>query len=202
MIERWRTAFETPRMPFFYVELPTEFGAEEPKEQGFWLAQRSALNLPSVGFAVTTDIQRALHPPDKQDVARRLFLEMWREVYGHNVISRGPELVNVHVAEGKITFKFSNTSLVTKAGIFIGYETDCEKAGSPGYDSVATDPLSGFRVLNYTIQGSNMVVSCTSANGMVQINSDRSQCFLYGPSGLPAPPVQHFCNASASSIVV
>ena len=32
----------------------------------FWQAQRSALQLPYVGFATTTDIQRALHPPDKQ----------------------------------------------------------------------------------------------------------------------------------------
>jgi hypothetical protein len=30
------------------------------------MAQRSALTLPKTGFATTTDIQRALHPPDKQ----------------------------------------------------------------------------------------------------------------------------------------
>ena len=40
----------------------------------FWYAQRSALALPWTGFATTTDIQRALHPPDKQDVAARLLL--------------------------------------------------------------------------------------------------------------------------------
>ena len=43
------------------AELCTEYGAEEPKEQPFWAAQRAALELPNTGFAVTTDIQRALH---------------------------------------------------------------------------------------------------------------------------------------------
>jgi|EP01049_Picozoa_sp_SAG25_P018356 hypothetical protein len=94
MIQRWRQQFDTPTLPFFYVELCSEYGAEEPKEAGenighpqrtniarssdenaprdrgsladFWLAQRSALALPFTGFATTTDIQRALHPPDKQ----------------------------------------------------------------------------------------------------------------------------------------
>ena len=43
MITRWRSAFETPGLPFFYVELCTEYGAEEPKENDFWMAQRAAL---------------------------------------------------------------------------------------------------------------------------------------------------------------
>jgi hypothetical protein len=37
-----------------------------------------ALALGGVGFATTTDIQRELHPPDKQDVAARLLLELRR----------------------------------------------------------------------------------------------------------------------------
>merc|ERR1712232_1061345 len=93
MIKGWRAAFDSPSLPFFYVELCTEYGAEEPKEHDFWLAQRAAVALPNVGFAVTTDIQRALHPPDKQDVASRLALEIRRIVYGDDVVSRGPELL-------------------------------------------------------------------------------------------------------------
>ena len=62
MISLWRENFQVPGLPFFYVELCTEYGAEEPKETDFWYAQRSALKLPNTGFATTTDIQRALHP--------------------------------------------------------------------------------------------------------------------------------------------
>ena len=72
MIQRWRQHFDSPALPFFYVELCSEYGAEEPKEADFWYAQRAALALPKTGFATTTDIQRALHPPDKQDVPTQL----------------------------------------------------------------------------------------------------------------------------------
>ena len=82
-------------MSFHYVELCTEYGAEAPKEDDFWLAQRAAVTkLPAVGFATTTDIERALHPPDKQDVAARLLLSVQRLAYGLPVVSRGPEVVS------------------------------------------------------------------------------------------------------------
>merc|ERR1711865_1363279 len=88
-VSLWRSNFLTPALPFFYVELCTEYGAEEPKESDFWKAQRSVLQLPATGFVTTTDIQRALHPPDKQDVAVRLMLEVDRIVYGQNVFLEG-----------------------------------------------------------------------------------------------------------------
>jgi hypothetical protein len=86
-------------------------GAEEPKEADFWMAQRSALKLDNVGFATTTDIERALHPPDKQDVASRLLLEIRRVVYGEAVVSRGPEVLSTKVADGHLAITFSNSSL-------------------------------------------------------------------------------------------
>jgi hypothetical protein len=60
-----------------------QLGAEEPKEADFWqFGQRAALKLPAVGFATTTDVDKsALHPPDKQDIAPRLALEVRRLAY-------------------------------------------------------------------------------------------------------------------------
>ena len=50
------------------------------KEKDFWeFGQRAAIALPKVGFATTTDVDKsALHPPDKQDIAPRLALEVLR----------------------------------------------------------------------------------------------------------------------------
>jgi len=184
----------------------TEYGAEEPKESDFWLAQRSALALPSVGFAVTTDIQRALHPPDKQDVAYRLNLEVLREVYGHNVASRGPELISASANGSDVIFVFSNSTLKSHGGILVGSKATCQQSEGLNVprvsDSVATDPLNNFQSLNYTIDGSKVIVHCAAPEGLVQINSDHSECFLYGPSGLPAPPVQHRCKGSESGAVI
>jgi hypothetical protein len=55
MIRGWRAAFESPKLPFFYVELCTQYDMP-----GFWAAQRAALSLGNVGFATTTDIQVSL----------------------------------------------------------------------------------------------------------------------------------------------
>ena len=62
MIERWRDAFQTPELPFFYVELCTEYGAEEPKEPDFWLAQRAALKLPATGCVPSSGAELTLRP--------------------------------------------------------------------------------------------------------------------------------------------
>jgi sialate O-acetylesterase len=198
MILGWRDAFEVPDMPFFYVELCTEYDAEEPKEDDFWLAQRAATELPQVGFAVTTDIQRALHPPDKQDVADRLALEVRRIVYGEKVVSRGPELLSAE-ADGKtVVLTFSDASLTTHAGIFVGDSDACDKDAG----SVVTDPLSNRTTLNYTISGAKMTVSCESPSGLVRVNADYATCFLYGSAGLPAPPIQQPCSPTESVYIV
>lgn len=193
MILGWRDAFEVPDMPFFYVELCTEYGAAEPKEDDFWLAQRAATELPQVGYAVTTDVQRALHPPDKQDVADRLALEVRRMVYGEGIASRGPELLLAKADGETVVLTFSDSSLSTHAGIFVGDNAACAKA--IGHDSVATDPLNNNERLNYTVSGATMTVTCASPSGLVRINADYARCFLYGSIGLPAPPVQHRCSS-------
>ena len=36
MIQGWRSNFKTPALPFVYVELCHELGAEQPKEPDFW----------------------------------------------------------------------------------------------------------------------------------------------------------------------
>merc|ERR1712087_2281 len=81
------------------------------------------------------------------------------------------------------------------AGIYVGSNATCQS--SSGHDSLAMDPLAYYPwLLNYTIVGSEVRVNCSSPNGLVHINSDKATCFLYGPTGLPAPPVLHFCNNS------
>ncbi len=67
-------------------------------------------------------LQRELHPPDKQDVAARLMLEMRRLAFHEqNVISRGPEVVAQTVLKnGSLLIRMSNSSLTVSAGILTG----------------------------------------------------------------------------------
>ena len=211
MIKGWRTNFQTLDLPFFYVELCVEYGAQEPKEADFWMAQRSALELPNTGFATTTDIERALHPPDKQDVARRLLLEIRRVAYGDSVVSRGPELVSVSrrrvspvESSGgsstiEVTLTFSNSSLVTHEGIYVGKPGVCTTPFVQRASNGTRSPAE------HKIDGNKVVVTCTPPapvpgsaapspfNHTIMVNSDTADCFLYGPTGLPAPPIEVTC---------
>ena len=206
MITLWRQYFQDVSLPFFYVELCSEYGAEEPKEQDFWYAQRSALKLPFTGFATTTDIERALHPPDKQDVAARLLLEVKRVAYGENVVSRGPELVSASSpAAGTVVFAFSNASLATHAGIVVGSNATC--TSMQGNDTAVMQfPGVGARgnpvPVRFAIAGAKVTVTCNPNGGPLHINSDAATCFLYGTvSGLPAVPIEANCTKAAAAVV-
>ena len=209
LIQGWRDAFDTPGLPFIYVELCTEYGAHEPKEHDFYMAQRTALSLPQTGFVTTTDIQRALHPPNKQKVADRLILELQRLTgIAPFTISRGPELMSTSYAGGKLSIVFSNQSLSIRQGIQVPPPAD-------GCRLIATDngPLQNSAVMQvvrhangtaeraeipFTLSGNRLIVTCSPGNEStpVLVNSDSAQCFVYGPSNLPAPPLSLPCRGA------
>lgn len=216
MINGWRAAFDTAQLPFVYVELCTEYGAQEPVEGSFYKAQRSALTLPATGFATTTDIQRALHPPNKQAVADRLILEVLR-LAGPNglrdTIARGPELVKTSFAQGEeaeLTLTFSNSSLQIHAGLQVPPPaTGCYlKAGGDGrfHSPAIMQQVGHNRVqIPFAVKGVDIVATCTPGNASspVLVNADNATCFLYGPSvgtigSLPAPPLSLPCAASVA----
>ena len=206
MITGWREAFETPNLPFVYVELCHELGAVEPKEKDFWqYGQRAALKLPFVGFATTTDVDKsALHPPDKQDIAPRLALEIQRLALGRDLVARGPELVSTTFsqASSQLTITLSNSSLVVHEGVVVPHPAGgCDnQTMSPAVTQIAeSENKTGGPIalpVSFEIQGDKLVVDCTPGNAStpVLINGDASTCFLYSSkSGLPAPPLSLAC---------
>ena len=218
MISGWRQELKQPGLPFVYVELDGQMHDEEPHDTvDFWAAQRAGSDLLAVGFATTTDIQRGTHPPDKQDVAVRLALEVRRVALGERIVSRGPELLSVGAtrlgnngATG-LVLTFSNNSLVSAGGVLVN--SSCTGKQPPKWcghgcggqnkaDSLAMDAASN-QPLHYTISEGEVTVECLGPNSRVRINSDSSRCFLYAAGGstavpgglqLPAPPVLVRCN--------
>jgi len=226
MVEGWRRALRTPALPFVYVELCTEYGAAEPKEGDFWSAQRAVLALPATGFATTTDIQRALHPPDKMTVADRLVLELSRLLHVPPAAphSRGPELLSKAFADGQLTLRFSNDlavlpgqllpcpacvvptdSAANRSRCIAPPGTPCD-GGCPApvmQVMPGARPGHGVRVaMPFEVHGNTVVINCTAGNAStpVLINADTSECFLYGPSQLPAPPLSLSCSAAQEQL--
>ena len=97
LITSWRQAWGEGDFPFAFVQLPNMNPVQQqPVERGSWAelreAQLQALALPNTGMAVTIDLGEAanLHPPNKQDVGKRLALVMLAKVYGKELEYSGP----------------------------------------------------------------------------------------------------------------
>jgi hypothetical protein len=206
MIEQWRTAFNDAQLPFVYVEMD-----QGPKgySQDFWLGQRNATSLANVGFAVTTDIQRALHPPDKQDVASRLVLEVRRIAYSDSAIPIRPEVVAIKASHTGFVVTFSH-AVASQGAVFAGGRNNSQ-CGNLSDDSAAVDlnaihpgPGNSFSTPRapgcvecpkYEIDstGTVITVSCPRPDSVVQINGHGS-CYLYSNAGLPVAPFCVNCN--------
>jgi len=201
LISGWRQHLQSPGLPFVYVELCHELGAEEPKEADFWqYGQRAALKLPAVGFATTTDIDKsALHPPDKQDIAPRLALEVRRLAWGENVVARGPELLSTTFDGGasELTVKLSNSSLVVTRGVVV--PPPPEGCTNQTWGPAVTQVVRGVATpIPFRLEGDSIVARCTpgGVTAPVLINGDAATCFVYSSSsGLPAPPLSLPCSA-------
>ena len=115
LIAGWRSVWNKPDLPFYFVQLAPFNYRRNPKElPGIWQAQLETLKVPHTGMAVTTDIAtlRDIHPPNKQDVGKRLSLWALAKDYGQkDIVFTGPLFEKVDHAEGKgrITVHFQKT---------------------------------------------------------------------------------------------
>jgi sialate O-acetylesterase len=92
MIEAWRTLWKRPQMPFFFVQLAAY---EHPVHE--WAGLRAAQaftrdTVPHTGMALAIDVgeEKEIHPRAKQPVGDRLARLARAQVYGENIVSRGP----------------------------------------------------------------------------------------------------------------
>jgi sialate O-acetylesterase len=114
MIESWRTTFDQPALPFYFVQL-AGFNSIETKPDGEnrWSIirdhQRQTLALPHTGMAVSLDIgqKEDIHPRNKREVGERLARWALHQHYGHaDVIPSGPLYRGHSVSNGAMTITF------------------------------------------------------------------------------------------------
>ncbi|MFP6874958.1 MAG: sialate O-acetylesterase [Verrucomicrobiales bacterium] len=105
LIAGWRSAWNKPQLPFYFVQLaPFNYGGDRKKLPGIWQAQLETLKVPNTGMAVITDITTVgnIHPPNKQDVGKRLSLWALAKNYGKkDIVYSGPIFDKADHAEGK-----------------------------------------------------------------------------------------------------
>jgi sialate O-acetylesterase len=133
MIQHWRDEWQQGEFPFYWVQL-ADFQAESPEPQeSAWAELREAqtmtmAKLPKTGQAVIYDLGEAddIHPPDKQNVGKRLARWALANEYGIDIPFRSPEFKAMERQGSRVVLKFD----------YVGN----------GMDSYDTRVLKGFAI--------------------------------------------------------
>jgi len=149
LIDGWRTVWNDPEMPFYFVQLaPYRYGNPE-RLPGIWEAQTATLAVPHTGMAVTVDIGNVsdIHPRNKQDVGKRLALWALTQTYGREgIVYSGPLYKSMEVDGNAIRLHFSHvgSGLVSRDGQPLSHFTI---AGADGNFVPATAEIDGDTVV-------------------------------------------------------
>ena len=184
LIRGWRRNWGEGDFPFIWVQLPNYMPVQAQPGESLWAALREAqdqaLALPNTGEACTLDIGETanIHPPNKQEVGRRLALIAEKMVYGRDVVCYGPRFAGMKVEgdQARISYTEVNGGLVAQGG----------------------GPLRGFAVCGEDkkwvwaearIEGEMVVLSSPEVPKPVAVRyayADNPICNLYNQAGLPA----------------
>jgi sialate O-acetylesterase len=122
LINGWRSLWNDPEMPFYFVQLaPYNYGGDPTRLAGIWEAQTATLAVPHTGMAVTVDIGdiKDIHPRNKQDVGQRLALWALAKTYGQDeLVYCGPLYKSMQVEGDKIRLSFDHVGggLISRDG--------------------------------------------------------------------------------------
>ncbi len=125
LINNWRGRWQQAELPFLFVQLAGFMPVKDQPSESQWAelreAQRLTLSVPQTGMAVAMDlgVWSDVHPPDKEDVGKRLFLSAEHVAYGKaNVIYSGPLLHSIRIRHNKVKISFDEveSGLIVKGG--------------------------------------------------------------------------------------
>jgi len=193
LIETWRSVFNTPDAPFYYVLLAPFLYSPRDKDRAhltpeglplFWQAQVAASSLAHTGFVTTTDLVanlKDIHPTNKRDVGLRLANIALAETYGSaKIVARSPCYTSMQIVKNKIELTFSNVGT--------------------GLKNRDAQPLDGFLIAGHdkqfipaeaTIENDKVTVYSPSIEKPVAVRfawTESANPSLVNSAGLPAIP--------------
>lgn len=117
LIEGWRSVWNQEGnrdFPFLFAQLaPFDYGGDPTRLAGIWEAQTATLKVKNTGMAVLTDITtlKDIHPPNKQDVGKRLSLWALANTYGKaDLVYSGPLYKSLQADGNKIVVSFNHSA--------------------------------------------------------------------------------------------
>lgn len=190
MINAWRTVWQRPDMPFFFVQLAA-YG--HPTQD--WPALRAAQTftrdtVAHTGMALAIDCgdEKDIHPRAKQPVGERLARLALADVYGQDVVCRGPRFQSLEKDDGtiRVIFQTLESPLETSDG----------KPEVPGFE--AAGPNGEFKPVAARIVSDDAVELAADSDTLsvryAWHNWIEPPVTLQNRAGLPAEPFMKKCN--------
>src|SRR3569832_1057135 len=136
-MQDWRERFKTD-LPFLIVQLPNYGMPPVKPADSRWAelreSQRASVAADkNAALVVTTDLGEDydVHPPNKQEVGRRLALAARHLVYGEKVMARGPLALSAERSGNRIVIRFDDVErglVAYGSDALIGFELCDPKA--------------------------------------------------------------------------
>ncbi|MCD7937083.1 MAG: sialate O-acetylesterase, partial [Tannerellaceae bacterium] len=186
LINDWRIRFRQGMLPFLFVQL-ANYGNEAPfyKEDNWAFlreAQTCALSLPHTGMATAIDIGMAhdIHPKNKKEVGRRLYLQAAEKVYGDSICASGPVFEKMEIENNLLYITFRHA-----AGLHTKGDPEVKGFYIAGKDAVF------YPADQAIIQGNQVILSSGQVPVPVAVRyawASNPACNLYNQQDLPAIP--------------
>lgn len=106
LVQSWRTNWDNPELPFYYVQLSS---LNRPSWPWFRDSQRKLMGeIPFTGMAVSTDKGDSLdvHPRQKKEIGERLARWALNQTYGQEIVPSGPLASEVIFEKGAAYVSF------------------------------------------------------------------------------------------------
>jgi sialate O-acetylesterase len=193
LMSDWRRQFGK-ELPFLIVELPNFGSSPAAPVASEWAslreAQRRAVAAdPHAALSVTIDVgdRRELHPPNKQEVGRRLARAARHLVYGESLTPSGPTPLAARRENAHILVTFTNID-----GRLLAYS-----AKDPIGFELCGETQSSCHFVDATLQSDSVLLGPAPLGAQADLPTrvrfcwgDAPVCNLYDQSGLPAGPFE------------
>ncbi len=181
MINNWRADWGEGNFPFYFVQIaPWDYG-DNSRSYVVRDAQFQTLSLPNTGIAVTLDIGSltTIHPPDKQELGRRLALWALAKNYNKKVFYSGPLYKAMEIKGNQVILSFDHAGkgLVLKD---INGDTNFIIAG----------PDQKFVKAKAMVEGKKLIVYNGEVKNPVAVRyawRNNAEATLFNIEGLPSP---------------
>ena len=180
MIKNWRDNWGEGDFPFYFVQIaPFDYG-NSSRSYIIREAQFLTLSLPNTGMAVTLDIAtvKNIHPPDKQDVGKRLALWALAKNYNKKITYSGPLYKSIKIEKNKAVLSFE------EAGAGLNFK---ESSGETNFLIAGKDKK--FVKAKVKVDGKKLIVSSPEVKQPAAVryewNND-GEATLFNKEQLPA----------------